>query len=461
MPDIPSAVSTQTAASDRLPFLTKLVFGFGDWGNTTTSTIFGFFFSFFLTDVARLDPIYAAPVLLIGGIWDAINDPLIGVWADRVRSRWGRRRPFFLFGALPFALTFMLLWWVPPFDNNLAKAAYYALVYILFDTAFTMVAVPYTALTPELTGDYNERTRLNGYRMVVSMAGGLIAAVTVPIIAGLFPDRKTGYLVMGIIFGSLACVPYFLLFIFIKERFTETTQSNLNIFTGFAYTFRNRAFRYAAGIYLTAWVTVSLAGALFQYYLTYYMKMGDQLEIVLGLVQVGALICIPIMVWMANRLGKQGAYLIGVATWVGAMMGLSFLVPQWRVLTYFLALSVGLGVAAAHVVPWSIIPDVIDLDELNTGQRREGTYYGFMVFLQKSGSAFMLALVQWILHISGYVPNGEQPASVLLALRLMIGPLPAVLLMISMFLAWRYPINRARHAAIRAELAARKTASHD
>jgi GPH family glycoside/pentoside/hexuronide:cation symporter len=461
MPDIPSAVSTQTAASDRLPFLTKLVFGFGDWGNTTTSTIFGFFFSFFLTDVARLDPIYAAPVLLIGGIWDAINDPLIGVWADRVRSRWGRRRPFFLFGALPFALTFMLLWWVPPFDNNLAKAAYYALVYILFDTAFTMVAVPYTALTPELTGDYNERTRLNGYRMVVSMAGGLIAAVTVPIIAGLFPDRKTGYLVMGIIFGSLACVPYFLLFIFIKERFTETTQSNLNIFTGFAYTFRNRAFRYAAGIYLTAWVTVSLAGALFQYYLTYYMKMGDQLEIVLGLVQVGALICIPIMVWMANRLGKQGAYLIGVATWVGAMMGLSFLVPQWRVLTYFLALSVGLGVAAAHVVPWSIIPDVIDLDELNTGQRREGTYYGFMVFLQKSGSAFMLALVQWILHISGYVPNGEQPASVLLALRLMIGPLPAVLLMISMFLAWRYPINRARHSAIRAELAARKTASHD
>jgi GPH family glycoside/pentoside/hexuronide:cation symporter len=285
--------------------------------------------------------------------------------------------------------------------------------------------------------------------------------VTVPIIAGLFPDRKTGYLVMGIIFGSLACVPYFLLFIFIKERFTETTQSNLNIFTGFAYTFRNRAFRYAAGIYLTAWVTVSLAGALFQYYLTYYMKMGDQLEIVLGLVQVGALICIPIMVWMANRLGKQGAYLIGVATWVGAMMGLSFLVPQWRVLTYFLALSVGLGVAAAHVVPWSIIPDVIDLDELNTGQRREGTYYGFMVFLQKSGSAFMLALVQWILHISGYVPNGEQPASVLLALRLMIGPLPAVLLMISIFLAWRYPINRARHAAIRAELAARKTASHD
>jgi GPH family glycoside/pentoside/hexuronide:cation symporter len=442
-------------ASDRLPFLTKLVFGFGDWGNTTTSTIFGFFFAFFLTDVARLDPIYAAPVLLTGGIWDAINDPLIGVWADRVRSRWGRRRPFFLFGALPFALTFIMLWWVPPWENNLAKAAYYAVAYVLFDTAFTIVAVPYASLTPELTGDYDERTRLNGYRMTVSMAGGLIAAIAVPIIAGMFPDRKTGYLTMAVIFGLLACIPYFLLFFFIKERYSDTAQSNLNIFTGFLYTFRNHAFRYAAGIYLTAWVTVSLAGALFQYYLTYWMKMGDQLEIVLGLLQVGALICIPVMVWMANRLGKQEAYLIGVGTWVVAMMALSFLRPEWHTFTYFLALSVGLGVASAHVVPWSIIPDVIDSDELATGHRREGTFYGFMVLLQKSGSAFMLALMQWILHLSGYIPNGTQPASALLSMRLMIGPLPAVLLIISMVLAWRYPITRARHAAIRAELAKR------
>src|SRR5512135_525063 len=111
---------------------TKLIFGLGDWGPATTSTAFMFFFSFFLTDVARLDPAFAAPVLLAGGIWDAINDPLVGVLGDRVRTRWGRRRPFFLLGALPFALAFVMLWWVPPWTSNLAKALYYALAYILF-----------------------------------------------------------------------------------------------------------------------------------------------------------------------------------------------------------------------------------------------------------------------------------------------------------------------------------------
>jgi glycoside/pentoside/hexuronide:cation symporter, GPH family len=443
-------------ARDRLPFITKFIFGLGDWGATTTSTIFGFFFSFFLTDVARLDPLFAAPVLLIGGIWDAINDPLIGVLADRIHTRWGRRRPLIFASAIPLSLSFIMLWWVPPWDSNLARAAYYALAYILFDTFFTLVTVPYTSLTPELTEDYDERTRLNGYRMSVSMAGGLIAAVSVPFFTSLFPERKTGYLVMAAVFGSLACIPYFLIFAVIKERFSNVTQSQLNIFTGFLYTWRNRAFRYAAGIYLTAWVTVSLASALFQYYVTYVMKMPERLDIILGLLQLGALICIPVMVWMANRLGKQKAYLIGVSWWVIVMIILAFLPSHAQIIVFVLALSVGLGVAAAHVVPWSIIPDVIDADEITTHQRREGTYYGFMVFLQKCGVAFVLAFTQWMLHLSGYVPNGDQPASALLTIRLLMGPLPAVLLGISMFLVWRYPISKAQHAANRATLAARR-----
>ena len=449
------------SAHDRLPFLTKLIFGFGDWGNTTTSTIFGFFFAFFLTDVAGIDPIYAAPILLIGGIWDAINDPIIGVLADRVHTRWGRRRPLLLLGALPFSLSFIMLWWVPPWTSILAKVAYYAVAYLLFDTFFTLVAVPYTALTPELTEDYDERTRLNGFRMTVSMAGGLIAAVAVPTITRMFPNIRTGYLTMAIIFGALACIPYFVLFATIRERFVAVDQAPMNLLTSFLHTFRNRAFRYTAGIYLTGWVTVALAGAMFQYYLTYVMGMADQLEIILGLVQGGALICIPIMVRLANRMGKTRAYQVGVGLWVVVMLTLAFLSPNAKTATYFLAISVGLGVAAAHVVPWSIIPDVIDTDELETGRRREGTYYGFMVFLQKCGSAFMLAFMQWILHLSGYIANAAQPPSALLAMRLLIGPLPALLLVTSMILAWRYPLSRESHTRLRASLAIRRSGAQD
>lgn len=445
-----------TVSPAHLPRRTKLIYGLGDWGNTTTSTMIVFFFSFFLTDIARLDPLYVAPVLLIGGIWDAINDPLIGILADRVRTRWGRRRPLILLGSLPLAVSFVMLWWVPPWQNQLAMMAYYTVVYLLFDTAFTLVTIPYSALTAELTEDYDERTGLTAYRMAVSMAGGLIAAVAMPLVVDLFPDRKTGYLVVGLAFGLLAIVPYFTLFFGLRESNVSPVQVSMNIANGFLHTFRNRAFRFAAAIYMTAWTTVNLVAALMQYYLTYWMKMADQIEIVLGLVQASALVFVPVMVWLARRMGKQASYVVGLSWWAVVMVVLSFLPPSARMLAYLLAALAGFGIAAAHVIPWSIIPDVIEDDELRTGQRREGAFYGFLVFIQKTGTAFVLAFIQWILHLSGYVAGAEQTPQALFSIRMLIGPFPAVLLIISMILAWHFPINRSRHAELRAQLAEKR-----
>jgi glycoside/pentoside/hexuronide:cation symporter, GPH family len=440
------------ASPVKLPFLSKLIYGMGDWGNSTTSTIFMFFFAFFLTDIGRLDPIYAAPIFLVGGIWDAINDPLIGILVDRVHTRWGRRRPFFIVSALPLAITFMFLFWVPPWQNQIYKALYYGLMYILFDTAYTFLIIPYSALTPELTEDYDERTRLNGYRMVFSMAGGLICAISVPIIVGLFPHKEKGYFIMAVIFGCLAALPYILIFFRIRERFGDLKPSQMNLRKSFIHTFRNKPFRYAAAIYMTAWMTVGLVSALMIYYLTYYLNMASSLEIVLGILQAAALLCIPVMVWMSGKLGKQNAYLVGIALLVIVLVLLSFLPQNPTRIVFFLAALAGLGVAAAHVVPWSIVPDTIDVDELATGQRREGVYYGFLAFFQKTGTAVILALVQLILHVTGYVAGGQQSVATLNALRWMIGPLPAILLAVSMLLAWRYPLNRVRYKLLHQEL---------
>jgi glycoside/pentoside/hexuronide:cation symporter, GPH family len=456
-----TAAQPSLPVAPRLPFRTKLIYGLGDWGNTTTSTFMVFFFSFFLTDIARLPPLYVAPILLIGGIWDAINDPLIGVLADRVRSRWGRRRPLFLFGAIPLSLTFILLWWVPPWQNQVALAAYYAVAYILFDTAFTLVTIPYSALTAELTEDYDERTGLTGFRMATSMAGGLVAAMAVPMLAGLFPRPRTGYMVAGLIFGALAAVPYFVLFATIRETTVIREQPPLNLVSSFLYTLRNRAFRYAAGIYMTAWMTVNLVASLMVYYLTYRMNMADQIEIVLGLVQASALIFIPVMVWLSRRMGKQTSYAVGLSWWAVVMLILAFLPPSMRTVAYILGGLAGFGIAAAHVIPFSIIPDVIEIDELETGQRREGAFYGFIIFIQKSGTAFVLAFAQWILYLSGYTAGAAQPASAVWAIRVLIGPLPCVLMIISMLLAWRFPINRARHAELRAQLAEKRLQAAD
>jgi len=218
-------IKAANPVSEKLSLKTKLFYALGNWGNTTTTTIFGFFFAFFLTDIAKLMPIYVAAILLIGGVWDSINDPLIGVRVDRVRSRWGRRRPFFLFGALPYALFFIMLWWVLPWSDQLALAGYYIIAYLLYDTAFTVVSVPYSALTPELTEDYDERTTLNGYSQAVSILGGLIAAIAVPVLKDSFSDQKTGFFIAGLIFGVLAFLPYLVLFFTINEKFPMREKS--------------------------------------------------------------------------------------------------------------------------------------------------------------------------------------------------------------------------------------------
>jgi glycoside/pentoside/hexuronide:cation symporter, GPH family len=441
---------------EKLSFLTKFLYGVGDWGNSTTTTIVGFFFLYFLTDVAHLPPAFASPVMLIGMIWDAINDPLIGVFADKVHTRWGRRRPFFIIGAVPFGLAFILLWWVPPFTNNFLLMLYYLLAYILFDTAFTFVFVPYGTLTPELTQDYDERTQLNGFRMAVSMAGGLIAAFFVPVIASKFAEEKTGYLVMALIFGFLAMLPYFLLFFTIQEKYPETPSSDLSIIQSLYYAWKNRAFRFAAGIYMTAWMTVAMVSALFIYYVNYWMKLESQLEYLLAVVQLAAFICIPIIVKLANKMGKTQAYIVGMAWLTAVMLSLAFLPSTAGKIVYFLAALAGLGIAAAHVIPWSIIPDVVDDDELRTGFRREGTFYGYMVFFQKVGTAIILALIPWILSLTGYVANQPQNTATITAIRAMMGLLPTLLLSISMVLAWKFPITREKFAALRKEIEAKK-----
>lgn len=438
--------------SEILPLKTKIFYALGNWGNTTTTTIFGFFFAFFLTDVAHLKPLYVAPILLIGGIWDAFNDPLIGVLIDRVRSRWGRRRPFFLFGALPYGLFFMMLWFVPPWTSQIALAAYYAIAYLLYDTAFTFVSVPYSALTPELTEDYDERTSLNGYAQAISIAGGLIAAVAVPFLKDMFVDPKTGFFFGGLIFGVLALLPYLLLFFTIKERHMHTAQVPFKVIPSIKATLKNKPFLYAAGIFLTAWAAVNLVGTELLYYLKYLMNMEHEFDTILGLLMGTGLVCTPFVVWLSKKTGKQKAYVISMSWWVVVLLVLAFLPVQMGTLIYLLAASAGLGIAAAHVIPASINPDVIEADELETGYRREATFYGILVFLQKAGTAIILALAQFIFSQTGYVPDVGQNTSTLLAIRILTGVAPALLLIISLWLAWKFPINKAKHTQIRVDL---------
>ena len=184
--------------------------------------------------------------------------------------------------------------------------------------------------------------------------------------------------------------------------------------------------------------------------------MAKQLDYLLAVIQLSAFIFIPIIVKISDKTGKTKAYIMGMVWWTAVMLSLAFLPSNAGNIVFVIAALAGAGIAAAHVIPWSIIPDVVDDDELRTGHRREGTFYGYMVFIQKAGTAVMLAIIPWVLSRTGYVPNHPQNVQTTTAIRMMMGFIPTVLLTISMILAWKFPITPEKYAAIRQLIAAKK-----
>ena len=533
---------------EKLNFTTKLAYGSGDMGPAITANILVFYLLRFFTNVVGLDAGLAGLILAISKVSDAINDPIAGVLSDRTRTRWGRRIPWMLFGAIPFGILFFLQWIIPSFssDPSLNKwylFAYYVIIAILFNLAFTVVSLPYTALTPELTQDYNERTSLNSFRFAFSIGGSILSLILAKIITDAYVDNpQQQYLVLGLVCSLISVLAVLWCTFRIQERgaspllkqqakkiigflltalgasailygitqLTSTTENNsvVGIVTaltglqliGFGSTliwakiethlssaeaieqrnksnsaphtplrqqlkiaFNNRAFLYVVGIYLCSWLGVQLTASILIYFVVSWMGMDEAAFPVVAIaVQGTALIMLFFWKFVSDKLGKKAVYYMGTIIWIIAQGALFLIQPGQTVLLYIGAVMAGFGVSVAYLIPWSMIPDVIDLDELNTGQRNEGIFYSFMVLLQKLGLAIALFLVGQALELSGFISNlpGEpipvQPESALLTIRIAIAPLPTVFLIIGLVLTYFYPITKEVHADIRRQLKERK-----
>jgi glycoside/pentoside/hexuronide:cation symporter, GPH family len=467
-PDLPSdSLSESKATAAKLSVLQKLAFGIGDLGPAIFTAIKGFFLQAFLLEVAGLRPATAALIFLLVNIWDAVNDPIIGRLSDRTRSRWGRRRPWLLFGALPFGILYFLYWLVPP-TGEVGKFWYYLIVAILFDTIYTAINVPYSALTPELSKDYDERTSLNSYRFSFSILGGVAAAALHGQIVNAFGTRSpTGYAISAAIWAVLFTTSVLITFFFTREtHFQEQEQEDgPGFFEGLRIAFSNRAFVYTTLIFLLSWLALQFIQNNLFLYIQYWHGAAEEFPKLILSIQISSFIWLLIWARISKRIGKQRVYYIGAAVWIVILGGLYLLQPGQIGLLYVLGILAGIGVSIAYLVPWSLMPDVIELDELETGQRREGVFYGFFVLLQKLGLSIGLALSSLALEAAHYInpvtgePLPEQPASVLNALRLFVSLVPAAILLLSYIPVNLYPITREKHAEMLAQLEARKARS--
>jgi GPH family glycoside/pentoside/hexuronide:cation symporter len=449
-------------ATERLSRWTKFIYGAGDTGFSLTSTILGAYFAIFLTDVVGIAPGIAAAAIFIGRSWDYINDPLIGHISDRTRSRWGRRRPYLLFGAIPFGLAFTLLWWKPPINSSFGLAAYYALAYLLFDTAATFAYMPYFALTPELTEDYDERTALTSYRMFFSILGGLVAFTIPLMIIGSFrPENSHRVTLMGVIFALASVLPLWLTFFGTREREHHMQMERPSLRQSIRAAFKNRPFVFSAGIFLLTWVAVTILEGTLLFFLKYVVERESQSDLIMATIFITAIFALPLWEYVSRRWNKQRAYIVGIGFWAVVQVVLITLSPASPLsLLMTLCVFAGIGVGAAHVLPWSIIPDAIEWDELHTGKRHEGMFYSLVTLLQKVASSLAIPLVLVLLEVTGYVPNSiVQPESAILGIRIVVGPIPAILLGAGIIFAWLYPLTREAHSTIQQELQRRRRVS--
>ena len=444
---------------DRLSRRTKLIYGVGDTGFSLTTTIIGAYFLIYMTDVVGLAPGLAAIAIFVGRSWDYINDPIFGHISDRTRTRWGRRRPFLLFGALPFALAFAMLWWRPPLERDILLVAYYALAYVVFDAAATFVYMPYFALTPELTSDYDERTSLTTYRMLFSILGSLVA-FTVPLaIVGTFnPQSAPRVFIMGLVFGTASALPLLFVFFGTRERPAFMERARPGVRQSLHAAFRNRPFVYGLVMFLLTWVAVEILQATLLFFVKYVVQREAQNDLVMATIFVTALFALPIWDWVSRRWSKRWAYTGGIAFWAMVQIGMIGLGPSTGLNTILvMCFLAGIGVAAAHVLPWSILPDAIEWGEWKTGERHEGMFYSLVTLIRKATTSLAVPAVGLILQFTGYVPNAAtQPASALTGIRIVIGPIPAVLLALGILFALNYPLTREEYATIARELELRR-----
>jgi GPH family glycoside/pentoside/hexuronide:cation symporter len=458
----------------------KLVYGTGDWSAASYSTLRQIFYAIFLTDVVGLEARLASIAALVGIIWDAVNDPLVGILTDRMSSRWGRRRPFLLFFAIPFGASFMVLWWAPPWHSQIALAVTITLAFMISDTFETLCGVPFASLLPELSPDYDERTSLTSFRIFFNLMASLVTAVAAPAIidavlaAGM--TQQQGYLIVAAIFGGLAAIPFLLIFAFVREHYSavDRPQENNTFKQTLRTTWANIPFRFATLIYMLNWITFDLVALVLPFYLLYWIARGNMLatvnilgitlpleSAVFALLLVTATAVLPFWLWLSHRLGKHIAYIIGMVFWAGVQIAIFLVRPGQISLVLWMAFLAGLSVSAAHILPDAMFPDVIEWDELRTGRRQEGIYYGVKNFIRKLTGAFAIFLALQVLGWFGYQTPPKtatifmQNPITLTAIRLLIGPVGAVLLFSAVLTTWFYPLTRERHGRIRRLLEAR------
>ncbi len=438
----------------KLPVRTKLGFGICDLGGNLFFTMMGLYLLFFMTDVVKLAAGLAGTALMIGKIWDAVTDPAVGAISDRTTTRWGRRRPYMFVGAILLFIFMIVMFVNPHIATQGGLFVWVAIMYCLLNTAYTLVNIPYGALTPELTEDFHERTSLNGFRMSSAVIGTLIGAALVLPLTKVFANPDAGWPFMGAVTGGIMMAVAFITVFSIRESSVrKKAEANTGIFKSYFQVLKQKVFLQALFPYALHITGVTIIQGALLYYFRYIYHNEAAFQIAFVLLLVSSFVFIPIWVRVSKRIGKKLSYNLGMGLFAFLVV-VFFVFGQTLgiVFAYVIFAVIGIGLATHYVMPFAIIPDVVENDYAENGTRREGVFYGLWTFTSKLGQAFAIALDGWILSAFGYVPNAPQSSMSILGIRLLVGPMAALFFLGGIIILSFYPINQKYYEKIVAKV---------
>jgi GPH family glycoside/pentoside/hexuronide:cation symporter len=417
----------------------------------------------FYIDVVGVNIATLGWLLLAARLFDAVTDPAVGVWSDRTRTRWGRRRPFILAASVPLAASIYFLL-NPPAGQGAAWFGGWLFALFVF---WTVLVVPYESLGPELSFDHHERTGILALRDGLLIAGTVVAAAS-PLLVGSLLELPAGndgerakFFWIAVAYAPLLltlCV--WCVWVVPERRANDPARTARRSVvdswrSGLRWVRKNDAFWRLLFAFTLSTLAFNLAGSLLLFYVRYVLG-SEYAEAFLVIYLLSAVICMPIWVRFSQRFGKRLTWIVGMATYCLGAAGVLSLGAGDGSIYAVLCFVTGMTFGATVAIPSSMQADVIDYDELLCGERREGLYVGMWSVGRKLAAALGVGVALPILEASGYQPNVEQGDTTKLALRVLYAGLPLLANAIAIAIAWRYPIDKQRHEQIRAEIEARR-----
>jgi GPH family glycoside/pentoside/hexuronide:cation symporter len=424
------------------------------------------YFTFMLTAVYLLkyttDVLLVAPGVMgvlygLSRIWDAVSDPIAGYLSDRTRSRLGRRRSWLLASALPIALGFAMMWSPPDALSGAGLAAWLGLGVFVYFTGTTCFSIPHESLGAELSLDHHDRTRVFGIKTAVGQTGTVLALGGMYLIITAQQPRAAA---RGLVLVMALAIPA--LMVLAVSRLRERPEYQGRGATHLRHAFRDvLANPHAARLLLVFFVenfgTANLA-LLAPFVMQYVLDMERLTPAFIAVYFVPALLFIPVWIALSRRVGKKRLWLFSLSTMAVAFAGLFFVQPGDVALICVLGFVAGVGGGCGQVVGPSIQADVIDYDELHTGQRKEGAYFAVWNFMRKSAYGVAAMLAGALLSAVGFEANAAQSEETRLGMRLLFSLVPAACFLGATLAFTRFRLDEAEHDEIRRQLDARALA---